>query len=105
MNEISLRLPRSIYETLARRTPAAAYSELIATKKTTINDILCFGLYNTRIVRNDTGDTCAYVVEWINGDVTTVDTDGNLMGVDLGRGHVTADEALEIFAMHNEQPD
>lgn len=85
-------------DVLARRTPRIAYDEMIAARKTSIQDVLAYGTVNTPIILNSTGETVGYVVFWHhNNNVTAVDSDGNLLGVDEGRGYVTQAESVDIF--------
>lgn len=82
---------------LSRRTPKQSYADLIEKEQAPINDLLTFGLMNTPIFSKLTGKPRGYVVLWENRNVTTVDAEGKLMGVEIGRGYVTAEEAVEIF--------
>lgn len=98
----SLSISKKAVELIvSRRTSEQSYNDLIQRGESPINDILTFGWVITPIMRNV---TAGHVVFWRhNGNVTVTDIAGKLLGVEVGRGMVATEEALEIWVATQEK--
>ena len=86
-------------EQITRTFSDSVLESLIESNQITVPDLMLYGLINTPIINNRTGNTAAYVTYW--GDVTTVctasDDQCDLIWIEQSNKPPDREEALQIY--------
>lgn len=99
--ELTLEIPRSAAHLMATKSLADVYAGLHVGAIMPVLEVLTFGMINTPITLNATGELCAYVVEWENRVVTVHRVGGcdcTVIGMEfVAHAGLDCDEALALF--------
>ena len=101
MTELTLRIPHTAAHLMATKSLADAQASLYVGATMPLMEALTFGMINTPITLNATGELCAYVVEWENRVVTVHRVGGcdcTVIGMEsVAHVGLDCDEALALF--------